>query len=310
MTQRELVRHNREIDAALSVEDVVKELYQGILQREPSPQFLREHSEQIRKEGKGGVSNAIRRFLASSEFRRRFSDPNNLAAKLLVNSSRVYLDQVDRQFGEQIPPGSLVLDVGAGSAPYKKYFAHTAYETCDFEQVDKAYAETTYVCDITAGIPVESGRFDFILFNQTLEHIKEPLKALNELNRVLKGGGKLLCTVPLFYEEHEQPHDFFRYTQFALRYLFEQAGFRIERLEWLEGFFGTCAYMMECIYKFSPDTVPTVTDESLWAKAFLGALKPMAFAAAGALYKMDLSWKITSVGFPKNYVVHAMKPTT
>lgn len=48
-----------------------------------------------------------------------------------------------------------------------------------------------------------------------------------------------MCAAPLFYEEHEQPYDFFRYTQFAHWLLFSQAGFQVERVEWLEGFFGT-----------------------------------------------------------------------
>jgi len=75
-----------------------------------------------------------------------------------------------------------------------------------------ASPQTTYVCDVTDRIPVEDGRFGHLLFSQTLEHLKEPALALRELNRVLAPGGVLLCTVPLFYEEHEQPHDYFRYT--------------------------------------------------------------------------------------------------
>src|SRR5262249_29485247 len=137
--------------------------------------------------------------------------------------------------------------------PYRDLFAHATYETADFEKVDKGYEPSTYVCDLAA-IPVEDGRFDRVVFNQVLEHLPRPLAVLQELQRVLKAGGKIICTCPLFYEEHEQPYDFYRYTQFAHRYLFEQAGFEIERLEWMEGYFGTLGYQLESVYRCLPLT--------------------------------------------------------
>src|SRR5687767_11064509 len=109
------------------------------------------------------------------------------------NSSRFHLDRVNREFASTIPEGALVLDAAAGAQPYRDLFAHTRYESADFEQVDKDYARSTYVCDLTS-IPVEDGRFDYILFNQALEHMPEPHDVLVELKRVLKPGGLMLCT--------------------------------------------------------------------------------------------------------------------
>jgi hypothetical protein len=62
--------------------------------------------------------------------------------------------------------------------------------------------------------------------------------------RVLKPRGPLLYSGPLFYEEHEQPYDFYRYTRFGIRYLFYQAKFDIERVDWLEEYPGTLAYQL------------------------------------------------------------------
>ena len=117
---------------------------------------------------------------------------------LAFNSSRFRLDQENRGFAETIPQGSLVLDAGAGSQPYRYLLEHTQYESADFEAVDKVYAKSTYVCDLKA-IPVENNRFDYILFNQVMEHLPEPSAVLKELNRVLKPGGKMIYTGPLFY---------------------------------------------------------------------------------------------------------------
>jgi SAM-dependent methyltransferase len=162
---------------------------------------------------------------------------------MAANSTRQRLWLENKAFAASIPVGALVLDAGAGDAPYKSLLAHTRYESADFEQVGKAYAKSTYVCDLSA-IPVKDGRFEAILFNQVMEHLPEPKLAIRELYRVLKPGGRMIFTAPLFYEEHEQPYDFYRYTQFAVRYLFTEAGFRIDRLDWLEGYYSTVAYQM------------------------------------------------------------------
>ena len=112
-----------------------------------------------------------------------------LLKRFVHNSSRIHLASYNREFASQVPAGALVLDAGAGRSPYKELFGHARYESADFEQVDKKYAPSTYVCDL-ARIPVESGRFDFVVFNQVLEHLPEPKSVLVELNRVLKKGGK------------------------------------------------------------------------------------------------------------------------
>lgn len=140
------------------------------------------------------------------------------------NSSRYRLQKENAAFAALVPDHALVLDAGAGNAPYKSLFEHAQYESADFEKIDKKYAPSTYVCDLKK-IPVEDCRFDFIIFNQVMEHLPEPHLVLAELYRVLKPSGKMIYTGPLFYEEHEQPYDFYRYTQFGLRYLFESAHF-------------------------------------------------------------------------------------
>ncbi|WP_322513018.1 class I SAM-dependent methyltransferase, partial [Chloroflexus sp.] len=109
------------------------------------------------------------------------------------NSSRYRLWQENAAFAAAIPQGALVLDAGAGEAPYQSLFRHTRYESADFQKVNKPYAPSTYVCDLKS-IPVEDNRFDFIVFNQVMEHLPEPKLVLNELYRVLKPGGKMIYT--------------------------------------------------------------------------------------------------------------------
>jgi len=144
----------------------------------------------------------------------------------MLNSPRIWMDREIESFGKSLPEGSLVLDAGAGKQAYRGKFAHCRYEAADFEKVDKTYAKSTYVCDIKA-IPVEDGRFDAILFTQVMEHLPDPQAAAREFHRVLKPGGRILYTGPFWYEEHEQPYDFYRYTQFGVRQVFGQAGLEV-----------------------------------------------------------------------------------
>ncbi|HZE90371.1 MAG TPA: class I SAM-dependent methyltransferase [Rhizobacter sp.] len=231
-----------------------------------------------------------------------------LANLLSLNSSRERLWLENAAFAASVPSGALVLDAGAGTAPYRRLFKHARYETADFEQVDKHYEPSTYVCDLLS-IPVENERFDFIVFNQVLEHTPEPKAVLHELYRVLKPGGKLIYTAPLYYEEHEQPYDFYRYTQFGVRHLFTASGFVIERLDWLEGYFGTAAYQLGFMARQLPGRP---SDLGHGVAAYLLAPPMMLlrwlFAACSiAFHKLEMRVKIVSRGHPKNYIAIAAK---
>jgi SAM-dependent methyltransferase len=229
--------------------------------------------------------------------------------RFAANSSRAHLATINARFAATIPPGALVLDAGAGEAPYRPMLAHTRYESADFEKLDKRYAPSTYVCDLGA-IPVEDNRFDFVLLNQVLEHLPEPEHVLKELHRVLKPGGKMICTAPLFYEEHETPYDFFRYTQFAYRHIFTKAGFTIEAIEWLEGYFGTVAYQLDTAARYLPVRPSAIAPgpAGYVASPFLLVLKLLFALTAVAFYKLDIRAPYKGKGYPKNYAVIASRP--
>ncbi|KAA1423866.1 class I SAM-dependent methyltransferase [Mumia zhuanghuii] len=225
----------------------------------------------------------------------------------IINTSRVRLLRANRAFAKATPAGSLVLDAGAGHGPYRRLFAHTRYEAADFAQLATRYTPLEYVCSLT-DIPVEDGRFDRILCNQVLEHLDEPAVALAELHRVLRPGGRILLSAPLFYPEHQQPYDYFRYTQFALSKLFTDAGFEGVRTTWLEGYFGTVAYQLEVMHQRLPRTTGQPLRRRIAYGPLLGATRGLAFVLSGLFARLDLRWKHTASGMPKNYVVQAVKP--
>src|SRR3712207_2554853 len=199
----------------------------------------------------------------------------------IENSSRAYLRRFLERAAQSIQPGQLVLDAGAGRAPYRDLFAHARYETADFLAVrGKKYVQPDYVCDLAA-IPVADARFDHVVLTQVLEHIPEPARVLAELHRVLKPGGTLWLTAPLFYAEHERPYDFFRYTQFGLRRLLEGAGFQVAEIDWMEGYLGTLSYQARVMSKSLPAT-PEAYGSGLKGFALAGAAKVARRGAARA----------------------------
>jgi glycosyltransferase involved in cell wall biosynthesis len=128
-----------------------------------------------------------------------------------------------------LPSGSRIADVGAGSAPFRELFGHVDYLTVDRAQSLHGDADDFDVLASAESIPLEEMSLDAILCTQVLEHLPEPSLALAEFFRLLKPEGKLFLTAPLAWEEHEKPHDYFRYTRSGLAHLLEMAGF--EHLE-------------------------------------------------------------------------------
>jgi SAM-dependent methyltransferase len=155
-----------------------------------------------------------------------------------LKNSRVFnhnLVNRDHWIGRQaamLPAGSRVLDVGAGSVPYRAWFSHCDYKTQDFARLpdaqlrDQGYGEIDYISDATA-IPVPNASFDAILCAEVLEHLPEPIKAINEFARILRPGGRLILTAPLGSGIHQEPHHFYGgYTEFWYRRFLHEAGFR------------------------------------------------------------------------------------
>jgi SAM-dependent methyltransferase len=173
----------------------------------------------------------------------------------------------------------------------------------------KSYGDITYVCDLTQ-IPAPDSHYDLVLCTQVLEHVPEPKPVLQELFRVLKPGGAIWLTAPLFYEEHDIPFDFYRYTQYGLRHLLQTSGFTVEKLTWLEGYYGTLSHQLINAYRALP-LRPRDYGGGAWG--ILGCLaglvlKP-ALAGISMLYGLlDLHYKYTARGLCKNYAVVATKP--
>jgi len=119
-----------------------------------------------------------------------------------------------------------VMDFGCGSKPYRSLVNCTEYIGVDFE--NEGHPHETEQIDIFYDgkrIPLEDQTIDAVLSSEVFEHIFNLPDILQELNRVMKNGAPILITCPFVWKEHEEPHDYARYTLFALDHLLVENGF-------------------------------------------------------------------------------------
>jgi len=160
-----------------------------------------------------------------------------------IRSSAVFaFNQVDRDRwiaaqAAGIPAGSRVLDVGAGSCPYRPLFAHCEYRSQDFKALQGeqlrsgGYGGIDYVCD-AAAIPVEPCSFDVVLCTEMIEHVPHPDHVVAEFARILKPGGTLLLTAPLGSGIHQEPYHYYGgFTSYWYQRFLGESGFDMIRIE-------------------------------------------------------------------------------
>lgn len=132
-----------------------------------------------------------------------------------------------------------MLDVGCGKKPYLRHVPNVkAYVAVDVPSAMYGGHHADVLASILA-LPFENGTFDSVLCTEVLEHIPDPNLGLQEMARVAKPGAKLLLTVPLSEQLHEEPNDHCRFTRYWLSYLLGRNGWRIDKIQqrggaWLE----------------------------------------------------------------------------
>lgn len=66
---------------------------------------------------------------------------------------------------------------------------------------------------------LEGQAYDYIFFCEVLEHLYDPFFAIDNLWHALKYEGIIFGSVPFAIPIHEAPHDYYRFTEFGLKYL-------------------------------------------------------------------------------------------
>ena len=126
-----------------------------------------------------------------------------------------------------------LLDLGCGKVPlYEMYRPGITSAVCvDWPSSYHGQTHVDVACDLNQPIPFASHTFDTIVVSDVMEHLFDYETVWSEMARLMRPSGKLILGVPFLYWLHEDPYDFFRPTEFALRRYCEQHGFRVVVLE-------------------------------------------------------------------------------
>jgi len=122
----------------------------------------------------------------------------------------------------------VTLDVGCGQRPYEKTFfaGATKYIGTDYLS-DRSRPD---VISSALEVPFSSDTFDTVVSTEVLEHVPDPARALREMHRILKPGGHLILSTPMYWPRHEAPYDFFRYPYDGMLHLLEQSQFELVKM--------------------------------------------------------------------------------
>jgi SAM-dependent methyltransferase len=211
--------------------------------------------------------------------------------------SRLITDAAARVYDDHLPAHARgrLLDLGCGKAPlYGAYRALATEVTC----VDwAADAHIDLECDLSQPLPFADGAFDTIVLSDVLEHIPEPALLWREMARLLAPGGKILMNVPFFYWLHAHPHDYYRYTRFALERFVAQNPLTLLTLRPLGGVAEVLADLLAKLL----DKLPLVG----------GALSVGVQALAGGFGRTGLGRRVmlrSAEHFPLGYFLIAQRP--
>jgi len=156
-----------------------------------------------------------------------------------------------KQKGKTYLSGRLI-DIGCGTKPYCELLNPHVTEHVGVDHEATFHDKSNIDLFGTAyEIPADNETFDSAICTAVLEHLEEPEQALRECYRVLKPSGVAIYSVPFIWHLHEEPRDFYRYTKYGLKYLFEKAGFEVLQITPLSGFWVTFGQLFVYnIYRF------------------------------------------------------------
>ncbi|MDD4892788.1 MAG: class I SAM-dependent methyltransferase [Candidatus Rickettsiella isopodorum] len=141
-----------------------------------------------------------------------------------------------RIFKKHIKPGQELIDVGAGRLFYRRIIQNYTknYKSID---VQKTHPEIDFIGSSShTGLPDNS--YDIVFCSMVLEHTPNPQESFKEFFRLLRPGGIAIIAVPFLIYLHNEPHDYYRYTKYALRLFVSSSGLQEITLDEIGGIFG------------------------------------------------------------------------
>ena len=157
---------------------------------------------------------------------------------------------------------------------------------CDVVQSNERRVDV--ICPAT-DLAFAVASYDTVLCTQVIEHVANHRQLLTEAFRVLRSNGVLILSGPMYWPLHEEPYDFFRFTEYGLRHLLTEIGFAEITITENGGKWALCGQVL----------IHTIQKTRLYGRVSIRVINRI-FAFLDDRYP--------SHGNPMNYVVVARKP--
>jgi len=145
-----------------------------------------------------------------------------------MSRARTLSDALLRKWGPGVTGD--VLSIGSAEdrdgtgRRYRDYFPRASSYT-----TSEVTPGADLVLDVRAMPQVADAAYDAVFCSGVLEHVDDCHAAVRECYRILRPGGVFLVGVPFQQQLHCVPQDFWRFTEYGVRYLLR--AFTIEALE-------------------------------------------------------------------------------
>lgn len=155
------------------------------------------------------------------------------------------------QLVASVGPGDVFLDAGCGEGKLRQLLPPTVLYVGLDRYIGKQSNEYTNwnmrpsVLGDVHQLPFASGIFKTVALMHVLEHAHAPAQVFAEIFRVLKPGGYFFVDVPFMHQIHHAPHDYYRYTPYALTDLAQTAGLVVVEIRPSGGYFRALSHLLE-----------------------------------------------------------------
>ena len=186
--------------------------------------------------------------------------------------------------------GSSLLDMGAGECAYKPFCDHLEYRAQDIAEYDGSgdgvglhtgkwdTSKLDFVCDLY-DIP-EDQQFDTVFCSEVLEHVVDPVRAVEKMARLTKPGGQVIITAPFNSITHFAPYHYCTgFSQYFYKLHFERLGFEIEEMTPNGGFFDVMDQELGRVSKTRRQFGAWIPEPATWFLSQLARLNMRLIAA-------------------------------
>ncbi len=218
----------------------------------------------------------------------------------LAPTSRLAADLSAQAYGEALPAHAhgRLLDFGCGRVPlYGAYRSFIDVNICMDWMEPPGTSHVDVVSDLSREVPLPSSSTDTIIVSSVLEHLPDPARTWSEFERLLAPGGRVIGNVPFYYQLHEAPHDYFRFTEHALRRHIEAAGLAVVELRPTGG---------------TPEILADLVPKTMETFRYMHRAAPATHRLMAMLAQSRLGARVsarTAARFPFGYFFVAQKPT-